>query len=1271
MPYRYVDDNNPVKFRLIENVVDVTCTFPSPVDIAWYKIVSNAEKWELVGLDTRVDASNGTYQCTTPGSRTSVTLQIQRISGSQPIINTLEFYDRYRRRVVPALTTGSAYYTATSITDRPCTHTARRFESKTNESVSVEYIHVEGGIGIQVFNGATLIGTGLLTQVQTGTVFTYTGTPTYIELFDSTCSPLSNTSYIGGGIRVPEWVEVEFARPIAARSYYFSTPSVDVHPTWWRIEGWNGSAWVPCSVEKKHMYTDFSEFSDALTTVNYQKYRLYIYAMKGRTAADIVLFNLYDENGAEFIQLENQIDDKRTNADTIPGSIIGFRDDVEYRSPISITFRVPVRVRKVACVSLTGQWRLNDSTISSSVTTVDITAQTFTLAPVAGTNASLRTPELHGSRGRLNPILDSAGTPQSTYGGKSLSDGGITFQVILPGPISTYGNHYQLTTTANATIVDFELLGYKQSVTPTPLVRRSNLYARNVSISGSFSENNYDRYEVRVYEVSAVTLPKKTLDIIDFSILSDTYAPVFPIFRGQNDVDPTRELPVSIHGNYQIDLINGFTQSPFSNIFDRDPESVFATAGPFELAVSFPYPTRVSVVHVSFATSITTWSLKSDGGVTIASGTRTGTVYTGRSETFSSVTLDVKSESPVILNDFRLLNDFGEFIPKITGSGVSSRGQFMYGGTTQTLQTIAFDIPQTRRIQKIVFRGTSLPSNVVVMNSTGQIIGSSDSFSHESSVTVSDQQLIRTFTLQINRLRVSDANQRFQNIRLSDILIYDSNGYIILPEKYPAQTISNQGKRIQYTVDIPSREGYIYETAESSSIAIIDNLNTLSDIYGYRGRFIGAKTVEVLYNGIRDHIMRFETPFSNVYSNAFHAPIPLSNISFGVLSTFEGFGRAGIGNFNLLNQYYEPMFGGFVIGGSTQGLSEGEVYITYTFNPGKTIQTVEFETSKPAVCRVDAFPLYLPFGTYSVFGGSVGAFMGGYSVLENNALFRLRFPRKMNVKRVTCKIPNDLPNIQFTTNITITINNISVSIRQMQITRNSTNIAFSLNQECTMLDIRVVKDPTTYSIGVSDIRIDDLSLSEYGIAQGAIIEYIPPTKHTFTVGQSVTTLRVACREYYNDRNEGTGTITISNVTAENLLTEFQSNVKKSYEYDADQVVPGSSWVEMDLGLPRTITASSHTWDLGESFSHPVGNVLQVLTTTNQWVEAKLPVEGRKFRQFVPSITKFTNSGRIRLENWRLDTFPGEVMTSNTLAKIDILEEPSFITLRGTLGNRNN
>lgn len=1274
MPYRY-DDTDALKYRLLESTqgLDVTCEFQSPVEIYYYKIQSNVAKWELVGLDTRDNQNEPIYTCATPGAPTSVTLKIQRVDGAQPKIDTLEFYDRYMRRVMPALTTGSAYYTANPITDRPCTHDTqnKRFQSKTNEPVSVEFVYVTGGSEIQVFNGGTLLPINSQFQtIVTAAQFTYTGTPIYIELFDASCSPLSDEDYIGGGIQVPEWVEVEFVAPIAARSYYFSTPSVDVHPTRWVIQGWNGIAWVDCSAEMKHKYADFIDFSDAMTG-SFRKYRLYIYAMKGRTAADIVLFNLYDENGTEFIRLENEIDDKRTNADIVLGS--GFRDDVVYTSPISITFRVPVRVRKVACVSLTGEWTMTGSitTLTSNVTEVDVTAKTFTLTPLTS-GASLRTPELHGSRGRLNPILDANGVQQNTYGGKSLSVDGIRFQVTLPGSINTYGNHYQLTTTSNATIVDFELLGYKAGVTGTSLVRRSNLYARNVSISGSFNENNYSKYEVRVREVSAVTSSQKRLDIIDFSILSNTYAPIFPIFQSDTGIDLIRELPVSIHGNYQLAFITGSTESPYSNIFDRDPESVFATDGPFTLDVRFPYPTKVSVVHVSFATSITSWSLTS-GGVDIANGTGTATVYTGLLQTFTGVRLDVKSEQSVRLVDFRLLNDFGEFIPKITGSGVSSRSQFLYGGTTmQTAQTITFEIPEPRKIKTIVFRGPSLPSNVVVTNATNDIIGSSDSFSGESLVTVNNPQPIQKFTVQINRIRVSDTTQRFQNIRLSEILIYDSNGYIITPEVYPELTFPTP-TRIEYDVQTPSRKGYIYETAEDSSLATVDNLSGLNGVYGYRGRFIGAKTIQVRYDGIPNHIVEFVTPFSNVYSNAFDAPIALSNIAFGVLSTFEGFQRAGIGNFNILNQSYEPVFGNFRIGGRTQDLPEGEVYITYTFNPAKTIQTLEFETSKPAVCgfrtgagTTTSFPSYLPFGTYTVFGGSVDAFTGGYSVLENNSVFRLQFPQKMRAGNVTLKIPLDQDNFQFTTNIKITINGVEKNIRG-GIIRNDTTIDFPLNQEYTTLDIRAVKlDGTTYSIGVSDIRINNLSLGAYGIAQGAIIEYIPPTKHIFTVGQSVTALRVACREYYNDRNEGDGTITIRNVTAGNLLSGFESNQKQSYEYDADDTVVGESWVEMDLGLSRTIATSSHTWDLSSSFSHPVDNVLQVYTTSG-WVTATLPVTGRRFRQYVPSVTEFTNSGRIRLSDWSLDTFPGqEVMTSNTLAKIDTLEEPSFGTLQGRL-----
>jgi hypothetical protein len=289
-----------LKFYSIESTFDVTCTFPSPVEIYYYKIQSNVVKWELDGLDAPRDGENEpTYECTIPGSRTSVTLQIQRISGAQPIINTLEFYDRYMRLVMPALTTGSAYYTANPITDRPCTHNTQTkiFQSKQSETVSVEFIYVKPPLtGVGVTSGVILEINKVISA--DATTFTYTGNPSYIELFDETGSPLSDADYVGGGIQTPEWVEVEFNDPIAARSYYFKTPSADRHPTWWVIKGLNGNEWVDCSLVQKHRYDDFIDFSDALLpNVMYAKYRLYIYAVKGRVAADIVLLNLYYENG--------------------------------------------------------------------------------------------------------------------------------------------------------------------------------------------------------------------------------------------------------------------------------------------------------------------------------------------------------------------------------------------------------------------------------------------------------------------------------------------------------------------------------------------------------------------------------------------------------------------------------------------------------------------------------------------------------------------------------------------------------------------------------------------------------------------------------------------------------------------------------------------------------------------------------------------------------------------------------------------------------------
>ena len=57
MPYRY-DDTNALKYRLIESTSEVTCTFPSFVEIYYYKIESNVVRWELDGLDAPRDDEN-------------------------------------------------------------------------------------------------------------------------------------------------------------------------------------------------------------------------------------------------------------------------------------------------------------------------------------------------------------------------------------------------------------------------------------------------------------------------------------------------------------------------------------------------------------------------------------------------------------------------------------------------------------------------------------------------------------------------------------------------------------------------------------------------------------------------------------------------------------------------------------------------------------------------------------------------------------------------------------------------------------------------------------------------------------------------------------------------------------------------------------------------------------------------------------------------------------------------------------------------------------
>lgn len=1338
MPYRFVPPSG--KFGTVNGSVSITVTFAQPENIKYHTKETNA-------TNSIFESSTDGTTWTTWTDGTNVTVRYMRFTIIQIIqtanlarVKNLTFMDKYRRRVHPIFTqSSSVYYTAQPIAQTPTYEFSSNPTQQTftfDEDVIVEYVltSVPTTIGTVTLDDLKTVSSSgpNISEPTSGKKYIINvspGTPK-VSLFDTTCSPLTDASFIGGSPRNlwNDWVEVTFAQSIPARSYSFKTPDITVFPTWFRIEAWNGTSWVPLD-EVKHKYVPYTLYASGFTQniSDYSRYRIVIKAMSGSTAAELIEFNLHDVNGSEFIQTYTN-NTKSTNAPIV--SATGFVKDTVYTNEQRIEFRIPVQVIKVVCADISGSWSIrtgNDTVIGTLSTGVYYTGIT---APVLSTvyklvatspNSQIKNVELHGTRGRLNPSISSTGVQSDVFGGQSLVTQSVSVNLPTAAPI--FGNHYQVTTTSAVSIVGFTLNAYTSSSTiAMTIAQKSNIYPLTQTIQGNFIENGYIRYELIIDEISTSTT-KKSVDITEFTILSNTYTSIIPIFTGERTPDTTRELSTSIHGTYNIQF-TGSTADSFSNIFDKDPSSLFSTAGNFNFTVTFPYPSQIRTCYIAFSQAPSdSWTLYGDDTTLLATGATTTTAYTGLTTTFSSAKLVVSSLlSGVRLSDFRLFNASGDFIPILSfgegqTSATSTRTQWVYGGSG-VAQTITYTLPDltpgdTVHLGTIEFVGSSLPSNVIVRDSaTNTLLGQSDSFYGRCVTQLSGTS--RSFTVSINRIRPN--TNRYQNIRVDDIIIRDDNGYILTPLTYPQLTHTSSNTNIAYTLTTGTRTGYIYPTILPSMRMEVDNLQNAA-VYGYRGIFPGARIWDVYAGTELVETVTLQAQYSGVYSNSWITPRTTSNISVHIRSTFPGYNQASIGNFNVFNQYYEailhPASGPLWTGGTSVNSGGIQVngvnapFIRFTFPDSTTsVQTINLQTSYPSRCILtgtndnisftrisdvisNPSQLTVPYGLYTVYGGSPGAFMDTYSIIflafdTGPKIFGIHLPKRTYISTVSFQIPNDdeRMNLSFTLPIVRINGQYSTTIPSNQL--RNTDITVIIGAPVYDIQFSVeyaVKTNvgTSYKIALSKIRINGKSLKEFGVAYGTLIRYTPPLSQSIQLTNvAFSNIYVSFVETYNELNSGDGSLVVQNVqfinSGENFFGDFTGDTKDVYRYNPTDTVTGTTpqWVEMNLGAIRTIREESYEWDTN-TYSAPKNHVLQVFDT-NGWVTVtSLPIRGRRFRRYVPEVTQFKKNGQIRLKNWILDQYPSVYGTlqSNVFTRDDIIEEPSFTPLNGTLNTSSS
>lgn len=1313
-PFTSKDGNVELKFQFAQAE-----TFKS------YDIRTNAKIWSVsTSLDdityTLVDSQNLEFsylrrKFTLANEVTAryVKLNVRRVIETDPYasVNLIVFFDLYNRRINPYLTTQTKYYTSEYTTYVQPGIIASSASAQSGEvgpvylfkfpvSVTPEYVYAPGLTirKVNVGTGTVSIGSNQLSALSGTDIFVYYSgsTPDTIKIFDANCAPLTDSSWFGGPIRYnrDEWVEMTFEQPISANSYSFTTPSIDIYPTWFQVQGYDG-AWKILD-EKKHVYTPYTIFSGTLNQNKkpYNRYRIVVKAMKqkDRASAELLLFNLYDMNGCEFIKTLTFTNDGRTNAQVLDK--FGFVDGVTTTSTEWIKFIVPVRIIKIIVYDLFGTVSISkddspsiEVTLTTRITSVDITGQKITVNVPSGSRYS--SIEFYGTRGRLNPYISSDGTMRNAYGGSNISPQYITLN--LPSSQTLYGNHYYIATTGDTRITSYELYGFNTG-SAVQLAKETDV--QSSTISGNFVEYSYDRYELQILEINANSF-RGSVDIHDMTIFSNTYTPIVPQFSGASTVIISK-LPISIHGVYTINpKTTSASFESWSNLFDGTDTTIFRpdNSKSCDFTITFPYP--VVIKGCAVTGNQITWSL--DGGQTrLLDSTGAGTLYTSQTNEYSTVRFQASTDKENLeISDLKLFNQIGDFIPRIrfvdNYTTYSTKDQWLYGGNTTGSQYIDVSFPGPTSLQTIEFTGASLPSNVVV-TSGGLTVCTGDSY-FRSIYTFSDTTARQSYRIYINRI-VSNILQN-QRVDINDIIFKDLNGYQVTPRVFPSYTLQTP-TRITYTLTTSTRKGFKFTNPPSTSQFTIDKLTSFT---GYRGKFIGVREMRVMTGSTVIHSMEFKTPFTNTFSYS-NTSVTLVNgkVTFDFVSTFENYDRIQVGNFNIYNTFGDPHLsinvsstvsipfrpgGGCTVEGRVHDRLIGEA-VTFSYPSNSTIipsQSARIATNYPVQCivlgtndlityeRINT--VKLEYGTY-ICDGAVDMFIGGTTQFLNNQTITLRFPRAFLIENITMSVPIDFTTTRVFFNTDENPLNISPGTTR-------TRILNLLSSEISLRCVYTTVDQK-FSIGLNNILLNGFSLGEFGIVDGNIITYVPPNTVTIPFGsvKMYKKYMIKTLNYYNDTNSGDGKIQYRNTSiftdsGNDFFSGFTENTFSTYGFKSDESVPANRpvWIQMDLNQ-KTLIAPD-TFEVDDSYCRVEKSHLEVYDGSQWQSVTGYPISGYSFRRVFDSITNFKQDGRILIKNWNVNGYPsilGTPMTSNLLSTINVIEQPSFGTISTLLNVRN-
>lgn len=562
--------------------------------------------------------TNTTSQTLTPNLVSSSNVYTCIMSGPtspnySPVAGTLPTYVQNG----PQYTNGEYYIQSNIFANVVCAHI--RYEPSSSFTALVGSIN--GGLtwsnvlalnskvssNLTPFNSFRLVG-------DRGTLFTK------FEIYDPNGNLVnSNDPERGGAFRGSgsgEWVDLYFNSPVSANVYEFTTTNTSKFPTSWAILGSNdsGSTWTTLD-RQSNVYDGYTRFTGPFYQhggcVPYAWYRFTVYAFRGRSSAEIVSFNIFDDRGYRIIPTFSSTSitvPKRTRPHNIfeqpistSPSTSPFIDGNAFVSSSAdgqfvISFPVAVSVHKIYLETNTPSFTVEGSqgdSYTATVATVNSlvpsnvypTSNTycfrnFRFRGIAQNCFVSNVMMFNRTGGRINPYMSNFNTISSNvFGGPATLSANI--QIQFP---NTYANAYAVLL-ENQSLAKWKLES-NISGTWQIIESTSNAYNKSSYFQNTFAGHASTGMILTVEELSPSKTDTNSLKVSNFNILGNAYTSILP-------VAPSLSLPSSTQGPFKIRASRLIVDRPPYRLFDGDSNTEFSVPTDFVTSSTTYYDSSV------------------------------------------------------------------------------------------------------------------------------------------------------------------------------------------------------------------------------------------------------------------------------------------------------------------------------------------------------------------------------------------------------------------------------------------------------------------------------------------------------------------------------------------------------------------------------------------------------------------------------------------------------------------------------------------------------